>query len=105
MIALYLIVHVAVQSVCPQNFPPSSFEVKRIGPIHAVYQAVANNCTCKQDLSVSFTMSKEKAEAALATGRVWRVGLLRYSPTAVTELKRESKTTFSVTETPEEIEP
>ena len=108
MIALYLIVHVVVQSVCPQSWPSNYLHVT---PTASTDVAVVNSggiCSCSNDTSVSFTLSKEKAEAALTDSRVWKVD---FYPASMHrddwfksyELKREAKTTFSVTETPEEI--
>lgn len=104
MTTLYLIVAVTVSSICanPGWYNGGSITLTNAVnyPNSGTLQLDSAGCKCDSKLDVKFTHTKVDADAALERGeRVWKFGLT----SGIVELKRESKTTYSVNETPIEI--
>lgn len=105
MTALYLIVAVTVSSICANVRPWTTIgnvtlTEATFDPKAGAIQLDNAGCACTSELHVNFTRTKTDADAALERGeRVWKFGLT----SGIVELKRESKTTYSVNETPVEI--
>ena len=95
---IYLIVFAAVACVCPTqpNWINAGSAVNT-----TLTMGEIKTCTSNQP-EVVFTMSKTMADRSLEQGaRVWKVSFM---PLKINQLVRESKTTYSVTEQPMELE-
>lgn len=100
MIAIYLILTLAVKQ-CPSNgWSPNWLQVTPSvnTQVNTLSVGTINACQCTAENKASFTTIRAAAETALENGaRVWKIGVL---PSGIVELKREAKTTFSVSESP-----
>ncbi len=99
---IYLILKLAVAACCPTgnswlNVTPTS---NTLGTFNST--PIITLCGGSTPAEVSFVRSGADAEAVLSDSnyRVWKVSTL---PFKISELRREAKTTYSVSETPLEV--